>query len=100
LEVSDQRDATARVRRNDPRVTLAPLLDGVPVGGHVLFVCPPFEESTPGETAFVRLLYDRCEEVKAMLLDDRRFRLARSQEAPDGIQERPVDGYLLQRAAT
>jgi hypothetical protein len=38
--VVDWRDGVERLRRGDPAVTVPPLLDRLPVGGHVLVVCP------------------------------------------------------------
>lgn len=43
--VVDWRHSMQRLQENDPQVTLPPLIDSLPVGGHVLVACPPRDTS-------------------------------------------------------
>ena len=73
---SDQRNGTERLEESVPEATVGPLLDEVPVGGHVLVVCPPTTfPPGPDATRFLELIFDRCQETLAVVRDDRRFEL-------------------------
>ncbi len=41
--IVDWRNSMQRLQENDPSVTLPPLIDSLPVGGHLLVACPPPE---------------------------------------------------------
>lgn len=89
--VADWRDITERLREADPRAALLPLIDAVPVGGHVLVVCPP---RGPNLTVFVRLNFQRCDQARS-LVRDAGFRLDLVITPPPGVRNTPVDGHLL-----
>ena len=42
-DIVDWRGSMERLRERDPGVTLPPLVDSLPVGGHLLLACPPRE---------------------------------------------------------
>ena len=42
-DIVDWRNSLERLEENDPAVTLPPLIDSLPVGGHLLLACPPPE---------------------------------------------------------
>jgi len=67
--VSDQRDYLKRLQFSRFREALPPLVDALPPGAHVLHACPSFvlEADAP---PFSRLLIQRCEEIRAMLVED------------------------------
>lgn len=92
--VADQRDAVERLRRNEPAVTLPPLLGDVPVGGHALVVCPPPGLELADQTEFIHLVKRRCEEIKAVAAADTRFRLERTLIVLPGVLNTPVDAFL------
>ena len=97
--VSDQRDGTERLEQGDPRRTLSPLLDSLPVGGHVLVVCPPPTAEVPADTEFVVLAQQRCDQAKSLVLDDPRFRLDLTELAQSPLPYSPANGYLATKIA-
>jgi MFS family permease len=94
--VADWRDVTERLRDNDPRVILAPAIDGVVPGGHVLVVCP---RTGVQVTDFGRLNARRCDDTLALVLADPRFSLEMVVTPPAGVGVSPVEGHLLTRRA-
>ncbi len=92
--VADWRDIRKRLRESNTKAALLPLIDTVPVGGHVLVVCPP---RTPNLTVFVALNFRRCEEARSLVGEDARFRLDLVVRAPRGVRNTPADGYLFTR---
>lgn len=96
--VSDQRHGIRRLLELDPRVTLAPLIDRLAVGGRVLVVCPPPTAKLPDDALFVFLSQRRCDEARAAVAGDPRFRLDLSVEPPSGVVD-PVNGYVLTKLA-
>ena len=91
---SDQRDATRRLDEGHPAATLIPSLDALPVGGHVLVVCSAgtlADDATP----FLRLIFERCNEARALAEGDDRFRLDGTVKAIAYLSNSPVDGFLL-----
>jgi hypothetical protein len=93
--VSDQREATNRLRDSRFAQALPPLVDGLSAGGHVLLVCPP-PASSPPEAEFIRLIFQRCDDVDALLRADSRLRLERSVDvAPLDVAITPVNGRVF-----
>ncbi len=90
--VPDWRDITKRLRDTDPRETLLPLIDAVPVGGHVLVVCPP---PGPNLTVFFRLNYRRCDQARSLVREHPGFRPELVMTPPQGVRNTPVDAHLL-----
>jgi len=99
--IADYRDSTERLRGTRPSETLAPLLDALPEGGHVLLVCPIVVQPEPERTEFLQLVEDRCNEMKRLLADDTRLKLDRSIPAPVDLDVRNtmVDASLLTKQA-
>ena len=94
--VADWRDNTKRLRDSNTKAALLPLVDSVPVGGHVLVVCPP---PTPELTIFVGLNFRRCDEARSLLREDSRFRQELVMRPPRGVRSAPVEGSLFARQA-
>jgi hypothetical protein len=94
--VADWRDATERLRDNDPRVVLAPGIDGVAPGGHVLVVCP---QTGAQATEFGRLNAQRCDDTLALVRSDPRFSSEMVVTPPADVRVSPVEGDLLTRRA-
>lgn len=98
--IADHRDADKRLRGRPPAVTLPPLLDGLAVGGRVLVVCPPTQDLTPAITQYVLLELRRCDEVRSLVLSDRRLRLEMTvQPEPGAGIIKPEIGLLLVKQA-
>jgi hypothetical protein len=88
--IADWRDNTKRLEETDTRAALLPLIDAVPVGGHVLVVCPP----PAGDlTVFVRYDFRRCDEARSLVRDN--FRLDLMMKDPSGVGNTPAEGQLL-----
>ncbi|MFN2609104.1 MAG: hypothetical protein ABR511_14625 [Acidimicrobiales bacterium] len=96
---SDQSDGTARLRQSDPTRTVKPLLDTVAPGGHVAVICPAMAYLKPDDTEFVQLIYRRCQESKAVVAADPRFRLDDHRDTDAGIDTiyAPVTSDLFTR---
>lgn len=60
--VADWRDAFDRLSAADPAAVLAPLVEGLAEGGHVMVVCPR-PSATPDDLAWYRLMDSHCEAV-------------------------------------
>ena len=89
--IADWRNNTKRLEETDTRAAVLPLIDAVPVGGHVLVVCPP----PAGDlTVFVRYNFRRCDEARSLVRDHPHFRLDRMMKAPPGVNT-PAEGQLL-----
>ncbi len=73
---SDQREGVRRLEEGRPEVTVAPLLDAVPAGGHVLVVCSGGEPE-PDATEFIELIVTRCDETVDLVSKDPRFDTSR-----------------------
>lgn len=95
--IADYRDSVDRLRGTRPAETLGPLLEALPVGGHVLLVCPVVTQAAPERTEFLQLIEDRCAEMKNLLVEDTRLTLDLSIPAPVDleIQNTVVDAFLL-----
>ena len=76
--VSDQRDYVERLRNSRYRTAIPALVDELPVGGHVLLVIPNHGDPEPKWVEFLRILLQRSDEMKAMLMDDPRLRVEES----------------------
>ncbi len=96
--VSDQRHGVRRLLDGDPRATVAPLLDGLRVGGHVLVVCAPRTAEVPEYALLTVLAQQRCDEARALVAGDPRFRLELRVRAPSDVED-PVNGHLLTKLA-
>lgn len=84
---SDQRDGEDRLRAAEPRITLLPLVESLPVGGHVLVVCPTSGFlGTDEPTEFVKLIYARCHEFQNLMLETRGIRLDDQYEPDPGLK--------------
>lgn len=93
VRVADWRNSLERMRQSDPTGSLPPLIDQLPVGGHVLLMCPQIELG-PELVEFHQLVRQYCRETEAMLRGDARLARQLSVEAPDGIAQTPFDGDL------
>jgi len=82
---SDQRDGEDRLRAADPRITLLPLVESLPTGGHVLVVCPTLRFLGTEPTEFVKLLFARCHEFQDLLLGNGGMRLDDQYEPEPGL---------------
>jgi mannosyltransferase len=76
--VSDQRDYVERLRNSRYRTAIPALVDELPVGGHVLLVIPNHGDPEPKWVDFLRVLLQRSDEVKDLLMADRRLRVEES----------------------
>lgn len=99
VSIADQRDTTERHHQNDPATFLPPLIESLPVGGHVLFVCPPDGRLTYDMTEFTRLVFHRCGQVKALLANDSRLQLGTLIEAAPEAKYAAVEAYLFTKQA-
>jgi hypothetical protein len=99
--VSDQRDYVRRLRASRYQSALPPLIEGLPVGGHVLLVIPNHGPPDPGWVEFLRLLLQRSDEVRTMLVGDGRLGLDRAitnANAEDVLNTR-VDAFVFTKHA-
>lgn len=80
--ISDQRDYLKRLQFSRYREALPPLVDALPPGAHVLHVCPNFvpEADAP---PFPKLLIQRCDEIRAMLVEDPQLHVERQIDEDD-----------------
>ena len=90
---SDQREGVRRLEEGRPEITIAPLLDDLPVGRKVLVVCSG-GEMDPDATDFIRLIVSRCEETVNLISRDPRFEAAGSLFATEESLS-PVDAFLF-----
>lgn len=84
--VADHREAIRRMREGTPQDTLTPLLDRLRIGSRVLVACPPPRRQSPELTEFLLLLDRRCDEVRSLVLNDRRLHLEVTVEPVQGAQ--------------
>ncbi|MBW3574399.1 MAG: hypothetical protein KY450_05955 [Actinobacteria bacterium] len=92
---ADWRDAMERLRTGDPVSSLSPLVDRLPVGGHVLMSCPPVEGSElAGLPPYIELEIRRCLEGRDYLLAHPRLDVETSLRFP-AAPDAPVDAQLL-----
>ncbi len=96
--LSDQRNATRRLRKALPGVTLAPSLDSLAPGQHVLVVCSAGPASLDA-TQFLQLNVDRCQEALDLPEHDARFRLDAT-VTPASLGFNPVEAHLFTRVAS
>ncbi|MDQ4088751.1 MAG: glycosyltransferase family 39 protein [Actinomycetota bacterium] len=90
---SDQREGVRRLEEGRPELTVAPLLDGLPVGRQVLVVCSG-GVMEPDATDFIRLIVARCEETVDLVSRDPRFEAAGTLFATEDSLS-PVDAFLF-----
>ena len=57
----------------------------MPVGGHVLLVCPLALPPTLDKTDFIKLILQRCAEVESMLVGKAHYRQLNFEEATTGV---------------
>ncbi len=95
---SDQRDGTRRLREALPGVTLAPSLDSLAPGQHVLVVCSASPASLDAPE-FIQLIVDRCQEALDLPEHDARFRLDAT-VTPTVLGANPVEAHLFTRVAS
>ncbi|HSH23186.1 MAG TPA: glycosyltransferase family 39 protein [Acidimicrobiales bacterium] len=93
VRIADWRNSLERMRRSDPSAALPPLLDQVPVGGHVLVMCPQLVEG-PELVEFHRLVSQYCDETISLLRADDRLSRVLAVDAPEGILHTPFDGLV------
>ncbi len=92
---ADWRDAMERLRRGGPVSDLSPVVERLPVGGHVLLSCPPVEGSDlSGLPPYIELEILRCLEGREFLLAHPRLDLQRSLRFPPAPNA-PADAELL-----
>ncbi|HWC11362.1 MAG TPA: hypothetical protein VG455_09085, partial [Acidimicrobiales bacterium] len=99
--VSDQREYVERLRNSRYRTAVPALVDDLPVGGRVVLVIPNHGEAEPEWVEFLRLLLQRSDEVKELLLDDSRLRLELSiTDAGEAeVVNTRVDAFVLTKQA-
>ena len=67
---ADWRNVVARLRRTDPVAAVAPFVDGLPLGGHIVVACPPTDGSDLDHLpAYIRLEILKCLAVREHLLN-------------------------------
>ena len=75
---ADWRDAVERLERSDPAATLAPLVDSLRAGGHIVVTCPTAQEADlVGLPTYVQRELRRCRGATLYLLGRRDLRLER-----------------------
>ncbi|HEV2069446.1 MAG TPA: glycosyltransferase family 39 protein [Acidimicrobiales bacterium] len=87
---ADWRDAMERLGASQLASSLPPLLDRIPIGGHVFSVCSAADGS--GLSAlpeYIRLEIRRCLEGQQLLLDDPQFQLLEAISYPPGGESSP-----------
>ncbi|MGI9120734.1 MAG: glycosyltransferase family 39 protein [Acidimicrobiales bacterium] len=92
--VTDWRNGLERMRNSQPSVALPPLIDAVPPGGHVLMMCPRID-LTADVVEYKQLANDRCDEIKAMLLQDDQLDVVTEVPPSSGSYIIPFEGLLL-----
>ncbi len=96
---ADWRDAVERIRRTDPVATVAPMVDSLAPGGHVVATCPTASESDlVGLPAFIQTEIRRCREATLHLLGRSDLQLARAYPHPPGAGS-PHETRLLTKVA-
>ena len=70
--VADWRHVFERMRSADPAAVLAPLVEDLDAGGHVVVVCP-LPSSTPDDLEWYRLMDRHCETARQALDGDARL---------------------------
>ncbi len=66
---TDQRDSVKRLRAANPRLSLPPLVESLPVGGHVVVVCHSASNTSAEDPEFVQLDPLRCNEAERLMLE-------------------------------
>ncbi|MFN2607448.1 MAG: glycosyltransferase family 39 protein [Acidimicrobiales bacterium] len=99
--VSDQRDGVERLRHSRLQTALPPLVASVPVGGHVLVVCPPVTAPALDQVEFITLTLARCDDTNHLVLDDPTLGVVQKVESSGDLDvlHTPVNAYLLERRA-
>jgi mannosyltransferase len=99
--VSDQREYVERLRNSRFRTAVPALIDDLPVGGRVLLVIPNHGEPEAKWVEFLRLLLQRSDEVKAMLLEDERLRveLSITGASEEAVENTRVDAFVFTKQA-
>ena len=96
--VADWRDITKRLRDYDPR-TSSRVIAMVPLGGHVLVVCPS-RRPAERDTEFARLNFLRCNETMHVAQTDTRLRLDMELTPPPEAVNAPTEARLFTKEAT
>lgn len=95
--VTDWRNGLERMRNSRPSEALPPLIEALPTGGHVLMMCPRIDLSAD-TVEYKQLANDRCDEIKAMLLQDEQLNLVTAVPAPEGSLIIPFEALLLEKS--
>lgn len=91
----DWRDALGRLRAASYDADIAPLLDGLPIGGRVA-VIEPGNEPRATDTAWITTFRAKGHEIESALRRDRRFRMIDA-AAGSGREYVTIDGLLFER---
>ncbi len=100
--VSDQREYVDRLRNSRSGRAIPALVDDLPVGGRILLIVPNYAQTRHDWVEFLRLLLQRADEVKAMLLQDQRLRLelASTDAREADVLNTRMDAFVLTKQAS
>lgn len=98
---ADWRDAMQRLRESDLEHTLPPLVDLIPVGGHVLVSCPSTDPSgLAGLPDYIRLEIRTCLKGEQLLLNNPQLKVLRSLGYPPQTEATPEMRVLTKLPAS